>query len=47
VKYATGNLPNKLLVRRYLTVLPDEKLLAEEIDRTRELLERRHDKDEA
>ena len=47
VKYATGNLPNKLLVRRYLTVLPDEKLLAQEIDRTRELLERRHDKDEA
>ena len=41
VKYATSNLPNKLLVRRYLTALPDEKRLAEEIDRTRELLERR------
>lgn len=41
VKYATDNLPNKLLVREYLTVLPDEKIIAEEIQRTRDLLEHR------
>jgi len=41
VRYATEGLPNKLLVREYLTVLPDEKLLANEIDRTRAALERR------
>jgi predicted nuclease of restriction endonuclease-like (RecB) superfamily len=41
VRYATDNLPNKLLVREYLTVLPDEKLIAAEIDRTRRALERR------
>jgi len=41
VRYATEGLPNKLLVREYLTALPDEKLLATEIDRTRAALERR------
>lgn len=41
VRYATEGLPNKMLVREYLTALPDEKLLAAEIDRTREALERR------
>lgn len=41
VRYATDNLPNKLLVREYLTVLPDEKLIAAEIDRTRRRLETR------
>ena len=41
VRYATEGLPNKLLVRQYLTALPDEKLLAAEIDRTRAALERR------
>lgn len=40
VRYATDNLPNKMLVREYLTVLPDEKLLAAEIDKTRRMLER-------
>lgn len=41
VRYATEGLPNKLMVREYLTALPDEKLLATEIDRTRAALERR------
>jgi predicted nuclease of restriction endonuclease-like (RecB) superfamily len=41
VRYATEGLPNKMLVREYLTALPDEKLLAAEIDRTRAALERR------
>jgi predicted nuclease of restriction endonuclease-like (RecB) superfamily len=41
VRYATEGLPNEMLVREYLTVLPDEKLLAAEIDRTRAALERR------
>jgi len=40
VRYATEGLPNKMLVREYLTALPDEKLLAAEIDRTRAALER-------
>ena len=30
-RYATDNLPNKVLVRDYLTALPDEKRLASEI----------------
>lgn len=42
VRYATEGLPSKMLVREYLTALPDEKLLAAEIDRTRKALERRH-----
>ena len=41
VHYATEGLPNKMLVREYLTALPDEKLLAAEINRTRKLLENR------
>jgi predicted nuclease of restriction endonuclease-like (RecB) superfamily len=41
VRYATENLPNKLLVREYLTALPDEKLLAAELEKTRVALERR------
>lgn len=39
VRYATDNLPNKVLVREYLTALPDEKRLATEIDTVREKLE--------
>jgi len=31
VRYATEGLPNKMLVREYLTALPDEKVLAAEI----------------
>lgn len=38
VRYATDNLPNKVLVREYLTALPDEKRLATEIDTVREKL---------
>jgi YhcG PDDEXK nuclease domain len=41
VRYATDNLPNKLLVCEYLTALPDEKRLATELDTIREKLERR------
>ncbi len=41
VRYATQNLPNKLLVREYLTVLPDEKVIAAEIDKSRRMLESR------
>jgi predicted nuclease of restriction endonuclease-like (RecB) superfamily len=39
-RYATEGLPNKMLVRQYLTALPDEKLLAEEIQKTRDQWER-------
>lgn len=39
VRYATDSLPNKLLVREYLTALPDEKLLSAELKKTRKQLE--------
>ena len=38
VRYATDSLPNKLLVREYLTALPDEKVLAAELEKTRKQL---------
>ena len=41
VRYATDALPTKLLVREYLTALPDEKVLAAELERTRNQLESR------
>lgn len=41
VRYATDTLPTKLLVREYLTVLPDEKLIAAELQTTRKQLESR------
>lgn len=41
VHYATDALPTKLLVREYLTALPDEKLLAAELENTRRQLEAR------
>lgn len=41
VRYATDALPNKLLVREYLTALPDEKTLATELEKTRKQLEAR------
>ena len=41
VRYATDNLPNKVVVREYLTALPAEKLLAAEIVATRKRLEQR------
>jgi len=43
VRYATEGLPNKMVVREYLTTLPDEKLLAAEINRTRKALESRRE----
>lgn len=39
--YALEGLPNTVLAAEYRLALPDEKLLAEELDRTRRLLERR------
>ena len=39
VHYATDTLPNKLLVREYLTALPEEKILAAELKRTRKAME--------
>lgn len=41
VRYATESLPTKMLVREYLTALPDERTLAAEIERTRRQLELR------
>jgi predicted nuclease of restriction endonuclease-like (RecB) superfamily len=41
VRYATDNLPNKVVVREYLTALPDEKRLAAEIAAARKKLEAR------
>jgi len=40
-RYALDNLPNKILAAEYQTVLPDEKLIAEELDRSRRELEQR------
>lgn len=39
--YALDNLPNKVLAAEYQTVLPDEKLIAEELERSRQKLEER------
>jgi hypothetical protein len=39
-KYATEGLPNKMLVREYLTVLPKAGLLEAEIEKTQRQLER-------
>lgn len=41
VRYATEALPNKLLVRDYLTALPSEKILAGELEKIRRQLETR------
>ena len=41
VRYATDNLPNRVVVREYLTALPDEKSLADEITVARRNLEAR------
>ena len=38
-RYALEGLSNKVLAAEYRTTLPDEKLLAEELDRTRKILE--------
>jgi predicted nuclease of restriction endonuclease-like (RecB) superfamily len=39
--YALDNLSNKILAAEYQTVLPDEKIIAEELDRSRRELEQR------
>jgi predicted nuclease of restriction endonuclease-like (RecB) superfamily len=39
--YALDKLPNKVLAAEYQTVLPDEKLIAQELDRSRRELEKR------
>ncbi|MGD0178994.1 MAG: PDDEXK nuclease domain-containing protein [Terriglobales bacterium] len=39
--YALDNLPNKVLAAEYQTVLPDEKLIAEELERSRRELDKR------
>ena len=39
--YALDNLPNKVLAAEYQTVLPDEKLIAEELERSRQEIENR------
>jgi predicted nuclease of restriction endonuclease-like (RecB) superfamily len=41
VHYATDALPNKLLVREYMTALPNEKLLSAELEETRRQIEAR------
>jgi predicted nuclease of restriction endonuclease-like (RecB) superfamily len=40
-RYALDGLPNKILATEYRTVLPDEKLIATEIEKTRRQLEAR------
>ncbi|GGY24456.1 hypothetical protein GCM10007387_02500 [Pseudoduganella albidiflava] len=39
--YALEGLPNKVLAAEYQTVLPDEKMLAEELEKTRRELDSR------
>jgi len=39
--YTLDNLPNKILAAEYQTVLPEEGLIAAELERSREKLERR------
>ena len=43
--YALEGLQNKVLAAEYQTVLPDEGLLAEELQRSRQALEKRKDAD--
>jgi predicted nuclease of restriction endonuclease-like (RecB) superfamily len=40
-RYALNGLPNKILATEYRTVLPDEQLIADEIEKTRHQLEAR------
>jgi len=37
--YALDNLPNKILAAKYQMVLPDERLIADEMERSRTQLE--------
>ena len=40
-RYALDNLPNKVLAAEYRTVLPDEKLIAADLQKARRMLEHR------
>jgi hypothetical protein len=40
-RYALDNLPNKVLAAEYRTILPDEKLIAADLQKTQRMLERR------
>ena len=40
-RYALDGLPNKVLAAEYRTVLPDEKLIAADLQKTRRMLEHR------
>ena len=40
-RYALDGLPNKIMAAEYQTVLPNERLLAQELDRTRQKLDER------
>jgi len=40
-KYALEGLPNKVMAAEYRTTLPDEKLIAAELERARRLLDER------
>jgi hypothetical protein len=40
-RYALDNLPNKVLAAEYQMVLPDEKMIADELKRSRVQLEKR------
>ena len=40
-KYALKGLPNKVLAAEYRTILPDEKLIIDELNKTRKMLEGR------
>src|SRR5919106_94007 len=44
-KYALEGLPNKVLAAEYRTALPDERLLVEQIEKTRRLMETRRGKE--
>jgi len=44
-KYALEGLPNKVMTAEYRTTLPDEKLIAAELERTRRLLDERRQVD--
>jgi hypothetical protein len=39
--YALDNLPTKVLAAEYKTILPDEKVIAEELERSRRRLDER------
>ena len=41
LRLVTDTLPTKMLVHEYLTALPDEKVLAAELENTRRRLEAR------